>query len=434
MRLKMKIKIPAENYESLSRKITALNNKAEKLGLEEITLDIQYAIGVAIPDPKNKGQFKEEEYFQIEVLGEPPVLDGWKFVGIIEPTPLGNLLIEIRNDYPIPDKYRHTDLCDCEHCGVKRDRNTAFVVMNEETKEFLQVGRVCLKSYTSDTDPKNIALYESFFKLRDFETKIPSERMKHMYSSENVLTFFMKGIELYPERRSNMLMLATGNFSHMSVGHDYYNEMVKIRRDIYAHLDDAAYKTAADFKESILALDDTNNNRIWNYKVVLQEKYTANPHMVIESVEFKEAYDNRMTLEAKRLAEQMDRMKAREELLEKKKARTTVGVEGEKGVFHVRLEKEPRFIPNDFNGTMLYVFRDKDDNNLSCFHGGKDLFTEEEEKKMIEDKTMFYLQGTVKSFSKYDDEPQTMLKLIKNLGLEPPMDKPKKVKKNTNSI
>lgn len=120
--------------------------------------------------------------------------------------------------------------------------------------------------------------------------------------------------------------------------------------------------------------------------------------------------------------------------MKRKKLEPIVGVEGEKGVFHVRLEKEPRFIPNDFNGTMLYVFRDKDDNNLSCFHGGKDLFTEEEEKKMIEDKTMFYLQGTVKSFSKYDDEPQTMLKLIKNLGLEPPMDKPKKVKKNTNSI
>lgn len=429
----MKIKIPAENYESLSRKITALNNKAEKLGLDEIKLDIKYAIGEAIPDKKVEGKFNEQEYFQIEVLGEPPVLDGWKFVGIIEPTELGNLLIEIKPDYPIPDKYRHTDLCDCEHCGVKRDRNTAFVVMNEETKQFLQVGRVCLKSYTSDTDPKNIALYESFFKLRDFETKIHSERVKSVYSSENVLAFYMKGIELYPEKRSNMLMLAIGNFSPLSVGHDYYNELVKVRRDIYVHMDDEAYKKANDFKNSILALDDTNNNRIWNYKVVMQEKYTANPHILIESLEFKEAYDKRMTLEAKRMAEQVERIQAREELLEKKKSRTTVGVEGEKGVFHVRVERS-KFVPNDFNGSILYVFRDKDDNNLSCFHGGKELFTEEDEKKMIEDKTMFYLQGTVKSFSKYDDEPQTMLKLIKNLGLEPPMDKPKKVKKNTNSI
>lgn len=430
----MKIKIPAENYESLSRKITALNNKAEKLGLDEITLDIEYAIGVATPDKKVPGKFDEQEYFQIEVLGEPPVLDGWKFVGIIEPTELGNLLIEIRRDYPIPDKYRHTDLCDCEHCGVKRDRNTAFVVMNEETKEFLQVGRVCLKSYTSDTDPKNIALYESFFKLREFETIDRSARVKPVYHSEQVLAFFMKGMELYPQYRSHMLNLATGNYGYESRGHDFYNELAQIRRDISSQLDDAAYKKAADFKADILALDDTNNNRLWNYKVVLQEKYTANPHMVIESVEFKEAYDRQMTLEAKRLAEQMERMKAREELLEKKKLRTTVGVEGEKGIFHVRLDRESKYIPNDFNGSILYVFRDKDDNNISCFHGGKDLFTEEEEKQMIENKTMFYLQGTVKSFSKYDDEPQTMLKLIKNLGLEPPIEKPKKVKKNKAEI
>lgn len=429
----MKIKIPAENYESLSRKITALNNKAEKLGLDEITLDIQYSIGEATPDKKVPGQFNEQEYFQIEVLGEPPVLDGWKFVGIIEPTELGNLLIEIKPDYPIPDKYRHTDLCDCEHCGIKRDRNTAFVVMNEETKQFLQVGRVCLKSYTSDTDPKNIALYESFFKLRNFETKLHGERYKPMYSSENVLTFFLKGIEMYPEKRSNMLTMAIGNFSQISVGHDYYNELVKTRRDIYANIDDAAYKKAAHFKASLLALDDTNNNRLWNYKVVLQEKYTSNPYMVIESVEFKEAYDNRMTLETKRLAEQMERMKAKEDLLEKKKSRTTVGVEGEKGVFHVRLEKA-KFVSNQFNGYILYVFRDKDDNNLTCFHGGKELFTEEQEKKMIDEKTMFYLQGTVKEFSKYNDEAQTMLKLIKNIGPELLEDKPKKVKKNTNSI
>jgi hypothetical protein len=424
----MKIKIPAENYESLSRKITALNNKAEKLGLDEITLDIKYVIGEAIPDKKNIGLFKEQEYFQIEVLGEPPVLDGWKFVGIIEPTELGNILIEIRNDYPIPDKYRHTDLCDCEHCGIKRDRNTAFVVMNEETKQFLQVGRVCLKSYTSDTDPKNIALYESFFKLREFETKILSERVRPMYSSDNVLAFYLKGIELYPERRSNMLTLATGSLSHFSAGHDYYNEMVKVRRDIYAHLDDSAYEKAAAFKQSILNLDDTNNNKIWNYKIVLQEKYTANPQLVIESVEFKEAYDNRMTLEAKRMAEQMERLRVREELLEKKKLRSTVGVLNEKGVFQVYLERT-KFIRNDLYSSMLYTFRDKDDNNIVCFHGGKDLFTQEEEKNLIENKTMFYLQGTVKEFSKYDEEPQTKLKSIKFLGFEPPQDKPVKAKK-----
>lgn len=427
----MKIKIPAENYESLSRKLVALNNKAQKLGLDEISLDIHYSIGIATPDPKEAGEFNETEFLQIEVIGEPPVLDGWKFVGIIEPTELGNLLIEIRSEYPIPEKYRHTDLCDCEHCGVKRERNTAFVVMNEDTKEFLQVGRVCLKSYTSETDPKNIALYESFFKLKDFERPIGAGRSTHIYNPEKILAFYFKGVELYPDLKDSLLMLATKSFSHLMLdSRDYFKYLNDAYKDIMLNMDEKTYEKVTEFKNSIIALDDTNNNRIWNYKLVLQEQYTANPRLVIESIEFKEAHDRHLTIEAKRLAEHLARLKAKEELLEQKKTRQHVGVKDEKTDFHVRLERvQP--IANDYGGSLLHVFRDKDENNISCFHSGVSLFTPEEKERLINSKEMFYLQGTVKGHGTYNDEPQTKIIRMKYLGSEKPEPKAKKANKKS---
>lgn len=417
----MKIRIPAENYESLSRKITALNNKAQKLGLDEITLDIHYGIGFAEPDKKEKGQYKETEYLQIEVNGEPPVLSGWVFVGIIEPTEIGNILVEINKSYQIPEKYRHTDLCDCEHCGISRDRNTAFVIMNEETGQFLQVGRVCLKSYTSETDPKNIALYESFFKLKDFEHKISSGREVPMYNPDKIAAFYMKGIEMYPEMKSDMLMLATNSFSHLMMdAKDYYKELIEIRRSILLNLNDDVYDKVKKFKESILELDDTNNNKIWNYKVVLQEKYTSNPQLVVESIKFKDAYDRNTTLEAERLAAQVARLKEKEELLEKKKTRTHVGIKEEKGTFKVTLETA-KYGYNDFGGSYIrYVFRDENENNLTCFHGGKSLFNTEELEEFLGTKKEFYIQGTVKDHEIYNDEAQTKLIRIKYLGVEDP--------------
>jgi len=426
----MKITIPAENYDSLSRKLIALNNKAQKLGLEEITLDIKSSLGIATPDPKEKGLFKEAEYLQIEVMGEPPVLSGWKFVGIIEPTNIGNILIEIRSQYPIPEKYRHTDLCDCEHCGIKRDRNTAFVVMNEETKEFLQVGRVCLKSYTSDTDPKNIALYESFFKLKDFEHHRDSNYGKSIYNPDKLLAFYFKGEDLYPESKKMLQRLATSDLMELYNDKPYYNQMIDMRNNIYLNIDENTYQKVEEFKQSILKLDDTGQNKIWNYKLVLQEKYTSNPHIVFESVEFKEAHDRHLTLEAKRMQEQMARLKAKQDLLEKKKSRSFVGTPNEKSNFHVSLEKA-LIRDSGYGPYILYVFRDESENNLTCFHSGKPLFDGDKEKDLMTSKDKFYISGKVKEHNTYDDEPQTKLTHIKYLGETLPEPKQTKTKKNS---
>lgn len=408
----MKFKIPAENYESLEKKILALNNKAKKLNLEPIELDIIASIGVLIP--KKDGYFKEIKYLNVNVTGEPPVLDGWKLVGIIEPTDKGNFITEINQSFSIPEKYRHTDLCDCEHCGIKRDRTTAFVVMNTESEEFLQVGRVCLKSYTGDTDPKNIALYESFFKLREFSKHSNEPNLKEMFNVDNVLSLYIKGRELYPDMKHNDLVNVIININGYKS--NIYNEEIKnIKTNILENINDETFEKVREFKESILSLKNENNNNIWNYQLAFKDKYTYKPFVLTESFEFKKAYDENMTLKEKALKDKI--LKAQKEFEEKelKKTRVHVGIEGEKNKYKVIIEK---IVPSytEWGTSFVYTFRDENKNCIVWFNSGKSLFDEETTEDYIKNNKTFYIEGTVKKLGHYNDEPQTQLIRVKNLG------------------
>lgn len=425
----MIIKIPSENYESLSKKIKALSNKADRLNLEPISMELNYSIGIATPD-KSKTTYTEKEFYSVEVKGEPPVLSGWKFIGIVEPTDKGNVLIEINPENKIPEKYRHTDLCDCEHCGIKRDRLSAFIVENEETGEVLQVGRVCLKSYTSDTDPKNIALYESFFKLKEFERDGYGSSPKPLYNPEIVLTYFFKTREEYPElSRSNAKDIALNTIPMPYFGDEYsrqrYDELKDIRNKIGSTLEDKDYQKARDFILLINNIDDSNNNRVWNYKLVLNEPYTSFNDIIFQAVEFKEARDLQMSIEEKRIKEQLERIKAQEELLEAKKSRVHIGVEGEKTQLHVRLDSI-KATQNQYGTTFIHTFRDEKENNITWFSSGKVLFDIDERENLIKDKTFFYIEATVGSHINYNDEPQTKILRTKFLGMEEPKAKTSK--------
>jgi hypothetical protein len=425
----MEIKIPSENYESLSRKIDSLNNKAQKLNLEPISLNIIYSIGMAIPE-KN-GLFKEVTFFNVKVDGEPPVLDGWKFVGIIEPTPEGNFVTEISKNYKIPDKYRHTDLCDCEHCGIKRDRATAFIVMNEETNEFLQVGRVCLKSYTKDTDPKNIALYESFFKLKEFAAVDTTRKVHPVYNVNEILAFCIKGKEIFPEYNGEKLLrIYFGIQDYNLFNTDYYKQLKEEKLKILLNINDETYDKVENFKNSILNLDSTNNNAIWNYQLAMKEKYTIKPYVLVESLEFKEAYDIKITLEEKKLKEELIRKQKQFEENEAKKQRVHVGNVGEKIQVKVTLDSV-KFISNDFGGSLLYSFRDDNRNSINWFNSGKGIFSDDEAKEIIKEQKSFYIEGTVKKLVTYDNEPQTQLIRVKYLGENLELNKKSKNKLKT---
>lgn len=76
-------------------------------------------------------------------------LNGWAFVGTIEHKDGGNIIRCIDDKYSDETMRIFKDApCKCDHCNTIRNRKDTYIVYNEETHEFKQVGKSCLKEYT----------------------------------------------------------------------------------------------------------------------------------------------------------------------------------------------------------------------------------------------------------------------------------------------
>lgn len=106
-----------------------------------------------------KGEFFK--YIRVSVEGVYKI-NGWEFLAVLEPTANGNIIRKIRDDIEIPQRFRDCELL-CEHCNTKRRRNDTYIIYNEETKEFKQVGKKCLKEYTNGLDSEVVVAAMSLF-------------------------------------------------------------------------------------------------------------------------------------------------------------------------------------------------------------------------------------------------------------------------------
>lgn len=137
----------------LEDRVAKLNKRAEKLGVEPMTLEVgersvvteQRYIG---EDPSIPGKhlFKEVkvEYVTVAVKGQTPHLPGgWQFLGAIEHRgPAGNL---VHGDDERLAGFRDSEP-NCEHCGLSRARKNT-VILEDENGKLVQVGKSCVKDF-----------------------------------------------------------------------------------------------------------------------------------------------------------------------------------------------------------------------------------------------------------------------------------------------
>jgi|AntAceMinimDraft_17_1070374.scaffolds.fasta_scaffold24418_2 hypothetical protein len=141
--------IPLVNKRLALRGINKINKKAKALnveGIEYITSDVYkklYTIFVPEID-----EFKDIEVEVVDFILESTTvsLKGWSFLAVIESTPNGNIVLKIRDDVKIPERYSVPNTF-CEHCKTNRKRKKLFLVYNEDTKETIQVGSTCIRNY-----------------------------------------------------------------------------------------------------------------------------------------------------------------------------------------------------------------------------------------------------------------------------------------------
>ena len=149
--------VPAVNMPWLLGRIAELNKKASKLDTPAIVFSVLRTYSKRTKD--SEGREYNKLMNEITISGIAPKIAGWSFLGTIQHTENGNILRAI-NETEIPVEYRTTKRL-CDHCKKDRNRKDTFLVVNE-SKEFKQVGKSCLKDYTGHISPAHLAMLAEF--------------------------------------------------------------------------------------------------------------------------------------------------------------------------------------------------------------------------------------------------------------------------------
>lgn len=159
---------PISNLGRVDERIDQINRRAARLGLasvgyvivdrylEERRVDNNYA-----PPQRYWHRLAEgeepcgytRECVEIKVVGEPVVIDGWRFIAHLEHTEAGNLISRLDgDDSPIGKIWRKAP-ANCAHCQQPRSRKYTYLVRSEDG-DLLQVGSTCVQDFLQGHDPE----------------------------------------------------------------------------------------------------------------------------------------------------------------------------------------------------------------------------------------------------------------------------------------
>lgn len=133
--------IPAENFSKFEQQMAVLSRRSVKITGEEIPFLVFSWEERVLEDGLM------HRVYQVLITSEPPRVDGWGFVARLDHSnETGNIIRAVPNTAPLPERFR-TCPPDCDHCRHKRYRRDTFVLRNDETGEFKQVGSSCLVDF-----------------------------------------------------------------------------------------------------------------------------------------------------------------------------------------------------------------------------------------------------------------------------------------------
>lgn len=169
--------IPYYKLKSLTGKIESLNRRVSSMK----GTTVEYKISLAY---EKLVDGKLIDVVDIDVINPVVSLNGWSFLGSVEHSKDGNIILKKIYDVQIPEQYLNSDDY-CEHCNTKRYRKFTYLVYKAETGEIHQIGSTCLKAYLGF----DVSLLLEHFKLMDTITNMMG------YEGERIAK---RGIEAQP--------------------------------------------------------------------------------------------------------------------------------------------------------------------------------------------------------------------------------------------
>lgn len=400
--------IPECNMESLEKKLVKISNKCKKYGCE-----FKYErVGEHFEDhefPKYNdfgekvGKYTETvKFIDIEVDGKA-VVNGWKFAASLEYTDKGNIVVG-HGGLEIPSRYYDCAPW-CEHCKTMRDRKYSYIVFNEESGEFKQVGKACLKDFTGGLSAEGVAMYESYFK----EIEVAEDYSgwsgfgKSYFKTDEFMACVAEMIRIYGYVRSSDYYSGISTASRaedayrvengMSLG--MFAEEVKAMYDeAVAKGFDSKRKETAELVEKVrnwILSNERDDNYFHNLKVACALEYCDGRPTGLLASAFT-AYDRELEREAEKREREL-KAKAEGELSKH------VGTVGKRISFKAVEVKALTSWETMYGVTVIYKFVDGDGN----------VFTWKTSGWVNTDREIAKVTGTVKEHKEYRGVKQTEL-------------------------
>jgi len=160
----MKYTVPEYRVASLKKRLETLNKKALVNCVDPVVFSfspVRNDIHERWDDEAKKSVEYTVPVVDVEInLDTFKPIKGYTFLASIEHSPNGNIIVKNLPDVEVPEHFR-TSGSSCDHCGTDRFRKNTYIVYNDETGEFLQVGSTCIKDFLGF----NVSLIASRFEF-----------------------------------------------------------------------------------------------------------------------------------------------------------------------------------------------------------------------------------------------------------------------------
>jgi hypothetical protein len=400
----MKYQIREENMGRLEKKLKTIAKKCEKTKCSfnfEITGEVFKEVKNTLGDVIDT--FK---YIEVEVEGEAKY-NGWRFVATLDHHAEGNVVRAFDTELVIPDKYK-TCGPTCEHCNKIRSRKDTYLVYNDETSEFKQVGKSCLQEFTHGLSAEDAAFFCSVYDQMESLGSYLGTSSTSYLNVEDILKFAFECYKHWGYQKSiNSFYDENPPIGYRSTSTrvtDYYfirRVPSKVREALQAEMDEVGFNpdsedTLATTKAALawirnLEEKDIDSSYIRNLHIICCDKYTEWRNLGI-LVSLAAAYNRHIgqlkAYEKKQRAAEAE--KAASDYLGQVKDKITVATSN----FACISSWE-----NMFGTTYLYKFTD-DDGNVCIWYASRPVNNEDKVNSVT---------GTVKDLAEYNGVKQTVL-------------------------
>lgn len=158
----MEFSIPASNLDALTGKLDTLIRKAQRLHLPVPS----YTVGERVVETRIKSdptlimpsQEIQVVVYPVAISGISPKINGFTLIAVIEHLEDENIVRSIPGMTTESELVAYRTVAPyCDHCKLIRRRNDTYILREDETGAYKQVGRSCLKDFTGYDSLEDIA-------------------------------------------------------------------------------------------------------------------------------------------------------------------------------------------------------------------------------------------------------------------------------------